>query len=73
MEKNEKLAKAVEWVREYLSDGELHLVDTVREAFKSAGFTSSEIKTARKTLGVKTFHQFDENGPTPNHFWYIEE
>ena len=48
MEKSERLDKAVEWVRGYLSDGELHLVDTVREDFKAAGFTSSEIKAARK-------------------------
>ena len=73
MEKTERLDKAVEWIRGYLSDGELHLVDTVREDFKAAGFTSSEIKAARKALGVKTFHQCDEDGVTPNHFWYIEE
>ena len=73
MEKSEKLSKATEWLRKYLSDGEPHLVDNVREAYRAAGFMRSEIKAARKSLGVKTFHQFDENGPTPNYFWYIEE
>lgn len=73
MEKSEKLTKAIEWLKEYLSDGNLHLVDTVREAFKATGFTRGEIKAARKALGVKTFHQCDEDGITPNHFWYIEE
>ncbi len=73
MEKSEKLTKAIEWLKEYLSGVNLHLVDTVREAFKAAGFTRGEIKAARKALGVKTFHQCDEDGITPNHFWYIEE
>lgn len=66
-------SKAIIWLREYLSDGELHLVDTVRAAYKAAGFTRTEIKAAKSALGVKTFHQFDGNKPTPNHFWYTEE
>lgn len=47
-------------------------MDDVREAAKKQGFKRSELKAARKELGVKTFHQFDEDGPTPNHFWYLE-
>lgn len=63
--------EAVKWLQEYLSDGELHLVDNVRAAYKEKGFASAEVKAARKLLGVKTFHQFDEDGQTPNWYWYI--
>lgn len=60
------------WLENLLKDGEGHLCDDVREAAKKQGFKRSELKAARKELRVKTFHQFDEGGPTPNHFWYLE-
>lgn len=49
------------------------LVDVVREEAKAVGYTRGELKEARRLLGVKTFHQFDEYGSTPNYFWYLEE
>lgn len=61
-----------EWLREKLSDGELHLCEWIREDAKRSGFTKSELKQARVALGVRTFHQFDEDGETPNWFWYLE-
>lgn len=36
------------------------------------GVSQAELKEARKALGVKTFHQFDEDGDTQNWFWYLE-
>ena len=63
----------VGWLDKLLGDSEMHLVEDVREAAKLEGFSKAELKDARKQIGVKTFHQFDEDGPTPNHFWYVEE
>lgn len=60
------------WLENLLKDRECHLFDDVREAAKKQGFKRSELKAARKELGVKAFHQFDEDGPTPDHFWYLE-
>jgi len=65
--------KCADWVRNELSDGELHLCDDMREESKKRGFKKAEFKHARNAIGVKTFHQFDEDGPTQNHFWYLEE
>lgn len=61
-----------DWLANLLKDGECHLCDDVRDAAKKQGFKRSELKAARRELRVKTFHQFDEDGPTPNHFWYLE-
>lgn len=63
----------IEWLEKMLGDGELHLVEDVKEAAGIEGFSRAELKDARTRLGVKTFHQFDEDGPTPNWFWYVEE
>ena len=62
-----------DWLREILTDGEYCLCDWVREEARKKGFTRAELKDARNYLGVKTFHQFDEDGATPNWFWYLEE
>ena len=40
---------------------------------KERGFTGAELKEARKNLGIKTFHQFDEDGASENWFWYLED
>lgn len=61
-----------DWLREKLCDRELHLCGDIRAEAKAAGFNNQELKTARISLGVKTFHQFDEFGETPNWFWYME-
>lgn len=60
------------WLRLQLQDKEMHLCDDIRKVAKKRGFTKKELKIAREVLGVKTFHQFDEDGPTPNYFWYLE-
>lgn len=60
------------WLKEQLSDGASHLSDEIREKAKEEGFSKRDLKNARKELGVKTFHQFDEDGETPNWFWYLE-
>lgn len=64
--------KCREWLREKLEDGRIHLCEDVRGAALEAGFTRAELRQARKEIGVKTFHQFDEDGGTQNWFWYLE-
>lgn len=61
------------WLKLQLQDKEMHLCDDIRKAAKKRGFTNKELKIARKVIGVKTYHQFDEDGPTPNYFWYLED
>ena len=61
-----------EWLKEKLNGGELHLCEDIRAAARKKGFSQAELKEARKALGVKTFHQFDEDGDTQNWFWYLE-
>lgn len=67
------MSKCEVWLAIQLADGELHLCEDIREAAKKNGFTGKDLKAARKNLGVKTFHQFDEDGATPNWFWYLGE
>lgn len=61
------------WLFELLADLDYHLCDDVREKAQKAGYTKKELKDARKSLCVKTYHQFDEEGATPNWFWYLEK
>lgn len=70
MENREKIEACKKWLLEYLSRN-TGLVDTVREEAKLKGFSKAVLKSARKELGVKTFHQFDEGGDTGNYFWYL--
>ncbi len=61
------------WLGLELKDRELHLCEDIREKAKERGFTGAELKEARKNLGIKTFHQFDEDGASENWFWYLED
>ena len=49
---------------------ELELMDGRNAA--AHGYSKAELRAARKELGVKTYHQFDEDGATANWFWYLE-
>ena len=70
-----------DWLADQLKDGEWHLVDWVRaefkktgfkkSEFKKTGFKKSEFKTARKILGVETFHQQEDE--TNNWFWMLRK
>lgn len=60
-----------EWLRKRLKDGEYHLCDVIKSEAYLEGFKKSELKKARKELGVRTWHQFDEDGATENWFWYL--
>lgn len=67
-----KNGNCIDWLQEKLSDGELRLCEMVREEARQKGYSMAALKNARKSLGVKTFHQFDEDGATLNWFWYLE-
>lgn len=68
----ERIEECCAWLKLKLQDGELHLVNDIREAAKKRKFLKRELAAARKMLGVKTFHMFDEYGATDNWFWYLE-
>jgi hypothetical protein len=60
------------WLSEYLTKNEAVLVQTVTEKAKQAGYKKAELKNARKSLGVKTFHLFDDDGTdSGSHFWHL--
>lgn len=61
--------KCEKWLEKILADGELHLREDVREAARKEGFTFGELRAAWKSIGVGTYHQFDECGQTENWFW----
>lgn len=58
------------WLAAILKPGEQMLCDYIRVEAKKKGFNRKRLKEARKVLGVKAFHQFDEDGATDNWFWY---
>lgn len=61
------------WLTLCLSDRQIHLSEETAEKARKAGYSRVELKKARRELGVKTFHQFDEfGGDTRNWFWYLE-
>lgn len=60
-----------DWLADQLKDGEWHLVDWIRAEFKKTGFKKSEFKTARKNLGVETFHQQEDE--INNWFWRLRK
>lgn len=59
------------WITNFLKSQNGALVEDVRMEAKKQGFSKGELKLSRKEIGVKTFHQFDEGGQTPNWFWYL--
>lgn len=60
-----------DWLSKILSNNAIFLCDDIKQIAKNAGYTKNELKEARKELGVKTFHQFDEDGATSNWFWHL--
>ncbi|MFR8547755.1 MAG: hypothetical protein ACLVEV_03905 [Lachnospiraceae bacterium] len=63
----------VEWLEQKLKKEKIALCTTVKAGARTKGYTQKQLRDAKKQLGVKTFHQFDENGETDNWFWYLEE
>lgn len=45
--------------------------DDLREEAKKEGYTMKQMQQARKELGLKSKHLFDEEGPLDNWIWYM--
>jgi hypothetical protein len=55
---NEKLQKAIEWLTEYLQDGEIHFSAAIRfDAKNGAGITLDTLDRAKEMLPIKVFKQ----------------
>lgn len=67
-----KREKCHSWLRAILKNGKSYLCDSVKAEAVKKGFSKAELRQARKDIGVKTYHQFDEDGATENWFWYLE-
>ena len=61
------------WLLNFLK-GQYRLCEHVREEALAAGFSRAELKAARKSLGVKTWHQVDtlDEPRIDNWFWYLQ-
>ena len=59
-----------EWLEKQLSGCDAVLCDTIRACAKEQGFTKKQLKEARAILGVKTYHQLNDDADT-NWFWYL--
>lgn len=60
------------WLKNELSNGIPVLCDTVRNNAKEQGFSKKQLREARAILGVRTFHQIDDDSSV-NWFWYLEK
>lgn len=67
------MSECEKWLFEYLNKYGWRLVQDVYEDGKAKGFKKAEIKAAKKKLGFKTHHQFDEEGATENWFWHTDD
>ena len=63
-----------DWLKLFLTKGgNCVLCDIVREEALKQGFSRKDLRDARKELGVKTYHMFDDVGELPTWFWYREK
>lgn len=65
--------KCTDWLKDFLRREGCVLCEIVRLHALKNGFSRKNLKAAKKKLDVKTYHQFDEDGATPNWFWYLPE
>ena len=59
--------RAIDWLRELLSDGKSKSSNEIFRLAGEQGFKETTLKRARNELGVRCFPEFDEEG---NKFWY---
>lgn len=62
----------VEWLKKELKGKDVILCDEIRKKSRKAGFSKKELREARAVLGVKTWHQINEDSDV-NWFWYLPE
>lgn len=60
------------WLSGILADGEPHNVESIRAERKKAGYTKSEVKAAKKSLGIISFNDANlQGGAAQNWFWQL--
>ena len=67
------MSECEKWLAEYLKQNGTVLRDAVRDEARKRGFKKTEIKAARKNIGVKCCNDWAANGETQNWFWYLED
>ena len=55
-----------------LNGKDIILCDEISKKCKREGFTKKELRETRAVLGVKTYHQIDDNSKA-NWFWYLPQ
>ena len=60
------------WLFDYLTKNGTTNCEVVREEARKCGFKKSELKQARKNLGVKCWNDRAIYGETLNWFWYLD-
>lgn len=58
------------WLKKELDGKDAILCDEIREKCKREGFSKKELREARAGLGVKTYHQINDDSKV-NWFWYL--
>ncbi len=71
---NKNHVSCAAWLSELLADGGPHNVETIRAERKKAGYTKSEVKAAKKSLGVISFNDANmQDVAARNWFWQLPE
>ncbi len=66
-------AEVESWMLGWFRREKSILCDRMRELAAVQGIKRPALKRARKALGVRTWHQFDEGGATVNWFWVLDD
>lgn len=60
------------WLKVFLNENFGYAdVNEVRCAAKKQGYSTVEVKAARKSLGVTTYHRFIRGWDTNEHYWCL--
>lgn len=59
------------WLHAFLAKNPLTDYKDVMRAAKNEGFSRKEMKDARKSLGVKTYHRFVAGTDVKQWLWYL--
>lgn len=64
---------AEKWLRSYLSDGKFHELKKLQADAKEFGLVKSDLKEARKRIGVLTEQEFSEGHGTVVWGWRLKK
>jgi hypothetical protein len=69
--KFKSMNNCTKWLLDYLTEHGPVIVNQVREQANVMGFERNDLKSARKELNVKTFHQFEGKNETKIWYWFL--